>query len=172
LLYVRCVPCGWADRLGAAVAGMALSHSVARGVLQGIFRRRAVFDVTQKKSAEGPSTVSGDAPYRGPPLARGIEQEVGLLAGLLFCIALLVFTRSDSDAGRLGWILVLFIQSLPYGAAVVCRLVETFARLKPAPTPLSFSPSAIPTSNSTASRPADAPALRYESAPGLRRRGR
>jgi exo-beta-1,3-glucanase (GH17 family)/cellulose synthase/poly-beta-1,6-N-acetylglucosamine synthase-like glycosyltransferase len=149
LLYMRCVPCGWADRLGAAVAGMALSHSVARGVLQGLFRQRAVFDVT-RKSAQGPSAASGDAPYRGPPLARGIEQEVGLLAGLLFCIALLAFTRSDSDAGRLGWMSVLFIQSLPYVAAVVCRLVETFSRLKPAPVRSSSSPSSTPTSSSTA----------------------
>jgi cellulose synthase/poly-beta-1,6-N-acetylglucosamine synthase-like glycosyltransferase len=149
LLYMRCVPCGWADRLGAAVAGMALSHSVARGVLQGLFRRRAVFDVT-RKSAEDRSAGSGDAPYRGPPLARGIEQEVGLLAGLLFCVTLLAFTRSDSDAGRLGWILVLCIQSLPYAAAVVCRLVETFPRLKPAPGRSSSSPSATPASSSTA----------------------
>jgi exo-beta-1,3-glucanase (GH17 family)/cellulose synthase/poly-beta-1,6-N-acetylglucosamine synthase-like glycosyltransferase len=143
LLYLRCVPCGWADRLGAAVAGMALSHSVARGVLQGLFRERAVFEVTRKAS----TTPSGDAAYRGPPLARGIEQEIGLLAGLLFCIVLLALTRGDSDVGRMGWIAILGIQSLPYAAAVVCRLVEAFS---PARAPSSSSPFAAPASSSSA----------------------
>jgi hypothetical protein len=54
LLYTRCVPCGLADRLGAAVAGMALSHRIARGVLQGLRGRRAVFEITQKASARRP----------------------------------------------------------------------------------------------------------------------
>jgi exo-beta-1,3-glucanase (GH17 family)/cellulose synthase/poly-beta-1,6-N-acetylglucosamine synthase-like glycosyltransferase len=149
VLYARCVPCSLADRLGAAVAGMALSHSVARGVLQGLRGRRAVFEITRKStgSLDGPQA---DASYRGPPIARGIEQEIALLAGLLFCIGLLGLSRSDSDMGRLGWMAILFIQSLPYGAAVLCRLVETFSRVTTAPRPLSSSPSATPASSSSA----------------------
>lgn len=135
LLYTRCVPCGLADRLGAAVAGMALSHRVALGVLQGLRRRRARFEITRKATrvtdpgaptpvpARAAPTEAGE-PYRGPPLARGIEEEFALLASLVFCIALLALSRGPGDTGRLGWIAILFVQSLPYAAAVTCRLIE------------------------------------------------
>jgi hypothetical protein len=56
---------------------------------------------------------------------RGIKEEFALLVGLVFCICLLALSRSPHDTGRLGWIAILAIQSLPYCAAVVCRLVES-----------------------------------------------
>jgi hypothetical protein len=37
---------------------------------------------------------------------------------------LLALTRSPDDGGRLGWIAILFVQSLPYWAAVACRFIE------------------------------------------------
>jgi hypothetical protein len=60
VLYTRCVPCALADRLGAAVAGMALSHRIARGVLQGLRGGRAVFDITRKAT-----TPAGLNPFPG-----------------------------------------------------------------------------------------------------------
>lgn len=125
VLYMRCVPCGLADLLGAAVAGMALSHRIARGVLQGLRGRPAVFEITRKAAVGALADAEAQAPYIGPPLARDIEQEIALLAGLMFCIALLALSRGPSDTGRLGWIAILFIQSLPYWATVACRLVES-----------------------------------------------
>lgn len=135
LLYARCVPCGLADRLGAAVAGMALSHRIARGVLQGLRGRRAVFDITRK--AEAPSAADLRAPVTVPNAAtafvKGIQEEFALLVGLLFCICLLVISREAGDSGRLGWIAILAIQSLPYWAAVACRLIEIHALPKRPP---------------------------------------
>jgi exo-beta-1,3-glucanase (GH17 family)/cellulose synthase/poly-beta-1,6-N-acetylglucosamine synthase-like glycosyltransferase len=129
LLYTRCVPCGTADRLGAAVAGMALSHHIARGALQGLRGKHQVFEVTRKaaggRAAAAETAAPHDTPYKGPPLARGIEQEIGLLAGLWFCIGLLALSRGAGDTGRLGWIAILCIQSLPYAAVLVCRLIES-----------------------------------------------
>jgi hypothetical protein len=55
---------------------------------------------------------------------RDIEEEMALLAGLVFCIGLLALSRADGDTGRLGWIAILFLQSLPYWAALICRLIE------------------------------------------------
>lgn len=136
LLYARCVPCGFADRLGAAVAGMALSHRIARGVLLGLRGQPAVFEITHKSAHAPTSTADAsvgveetaaaprDPPYKGPPIARHIEEEIALLMGLVFCIGLLVLSRGPGDTGRLGWITILFIQSLPYCATVVCRLIE------------------------------------------------
>jgi hypothetical protein len=146
MLYTRCVPCGLSDRIGAAVAGMALSHSIARGVLQGLHGGPAVFEITRKaaaapaeaaeaKAAASPgATAAPDGTYVGPPFARGIEEELALLAGLTFCIILLALTRGPGDSGRLGWIAILFVQSLPYWATVACRLVERRSRpLEPTP---------------------------------------
>jgi exo-beta-1,3-glucanase (GH17 family)/cellulose synthase/poly-beta-1,6-N-acetylglucosamine synthase-like glycosyltransferase len=123
LLYTRCVPCGLADRLGAALAGMALSHHIARGVLQGLRGRRAVFEITQKASATADRGVP--AADGGPKFVQGIGEEFALLSGLVFCICLLALSRSPDDTGRLGWIAILAIQSLPYCAAVACRLIES-----------------------------------------------
>ncbi len=138
LLYTRCVPCGLADRLGAAVAGMALSHRIARGVLEGLRGRRAVFEITQKASAAAADQDvaeargdAGEATDVGPKFVQGIKEEFALLGGLVFCICLLALSRSPDDTARLGWIAILMIQSLPYWAAVVCKLVES--RTKPLP---------------------------------------
>lgn len=126
LLYARCVPCGLADRLGAALAGMALSHRIALGVLQGLRGRRAVFEITRK--AAPPTTISErdpvSAPIWGPAFVQGIHAEFALLVGLLFCMCLLAVGRDASDTSRLGWIGILALQSLPYWAAVACRLTE------------------------------------------------
>ena len=126
LLYARCVPCGLADRLGAAVAGMALSHRIARGVLLGLRGKRAVFNITPK--AMSPSAAGPPAPHAAPPagprFVQGIQEEFALLVGLLFCICLLAVSRDTTDTGRLGWMAILAIQSLPYGASVACRLIE------------------------------------------------
>jgi hypothetical protein len=127
VLYARCVPCGLGDRLGAAVAGMALSHRIARGVLHGLRQRRAVFEVTRKArpaSAAAAPEWTEARPYPGPLLARGIEQELALLAGLCFCILLLWLSRGSGDAGRLGWMAILAVQALPYAATLTCRLIE------------------------------------------------
>jgi hypothetical protein len=67
---------------------------------------------------------------------RGIEEEVALLTGLVFCIGLLVLSRGSGDTGRLGWIAILFVQSLPYWAALACRLVEHSGASHRAPYPI------------------------------------
>jgi exo-beta-1,3-glucanase (GH17 family)/cellulose synthase/poly-beta-1,6-N-acetylglucosamine synthase-like glycosyltransferase len=126
LLYTRCVPCGFAERIGAALAGMALSHRIARGVLRGLVRRHAVFEVTTK-SAAGPNSVPSSPSSESSELPRfvqGIGEEFALLTGLFFCMCLLALTGDGFELGRMGWIAILFLQSLPYWAAVACRLIE------------------------------------------------
>jgi exo-beta-1,3-glucanase (GH17 family)/cellulose synthase/poly-beta-1,6-N-acetylglucosamine synthase-like glycosyltransferase len=132
MLYARCVPCGPLDRLGAALAGMALSHRIARGVWQGLRHRHAVFEITRKAAVSDPTrrrepaqaVWPGDGGYRGPLLARGIEEELALLALLVFCVTLLWLTRGATDSGRLAWMTILAIQSLPYWATLACRWAE------------------------------------------------
>jgi glycosyltransferase involved in cell wall biosynthesis len=129
LLYMRCVPCGLADRLGSALAGMALSHRIARGVWLGLRGRRAVFEITAKAAPQSAAAATAlPAVPPGPRFVQGIGEEFALLTALLFCICLLAISRDAADSGRLGWIGILAIQSLPYWAAVACRLVELHAQ--------------------------------------------
>lgn len=117
LLYWRRVGCGAADIAGAAVAGMGLSHSVARGMWAGLTERNAVFEITRKAAAGAKprSTAAWWAPVR---------EEALLLAALLAAIGAFALERSplDRDAGL--WMLVLAMQALPYAAALLCARVS------------------------------------------------
>ena len=118
LLYGRRVPCPSADIAGAALAGMGLSHSIARGVIAGLSRRQAVFEVTRK----GLASDRPDAPkVKKPNTFASVREELLLLGGLLGCIAALIALQPP-DAGNAlaGWILALSLQALPYAAAVAC----------------------------------------------------
>jgi exo-beta-1,3-glucanase (GH17 family)/cellulose synthase/poly-beta-1,6-N-acetylglucosamine synthase-like glycosyltransferase len=122
LLYTRRVACTLGDVAGAAVAGMSLSHSVARGVLAGLSGRRAHFEVTTKGAQ--PVRDAGTLPAlkeHAGRLAwlRSVRAELVLLLGLLSCVlALLVQARLPLDGPLMAWLLVLVIQSMPYAAAL------------------------------------------------------
>jgi hypothetical protein len=99
LLYTRCVPCGLADRLGAAVAGMALSHRIARGVLQGLRGRRAVFEITRK--AEAAADLGVPAADAGPVRA-GHPGRVRV-AQSVWCSASACWRSAAARTTRGGW---------------------------------------------------------------------
>jgi exo-beta-1,3-glucanase (GH17 family)/cellulose synthase/poly-beta-1,6-N-acetylglucosamine synthase-like glycosyltransferase len=113
LLYWRRVPCAPADIAGAALAGMGLSHTIARGVLAGLTGRRAVFKVTRKAGAGG--AVAG--------VLASVREEAALLAALVACIGAVALTRDATAPAMLVWIVVLTMQALPYLAAVACALI-------------------------------------------------
>jgi exo-beta-1,3-glucanase (GH17 family)/cellulose synthase/poly-beta-1,6-N-acetylglucosamine synthase-like glycosyltransferase len=116
LLYSRRVPCSAADSLGAALAGMGLSHSVARGVIAGLSGRRAVFHVTRKGPVDRPRETR---PGQRPSTFASVREEVALLIGLLACIAAIGVQAASSAPA--GWLqVVLGMQALPYAAAIFC----------------------------------------------------
>ena len=49
VLYRMRVPCGWKDTLGAALASMALSHSIALGIFKGLWAKKGEFVRTAKR---------------------------------------------------------------------------------------------------------------------------
>ena len=70
LLYLRRVQCSLRDVVGAALAGMSLSHTIARGVLKGLFSRSLRFEVTTKQSVQattGPMATPLDGPSPDGP---------------------------------------------------------------------------------------------------------
>ncbi len=107
-LYANRVPCGLADRLGAAVAGLALSHSIGKAVWKGLFTNSLPFLRTPKMK-------------NAPALVQGLvmAREELLLLGLTWAALLGVgFTHHWATLETRLWCAVLFTQSLPYLASV------------------------------------------------------
>lgn len=107
-LYRARVQCGLRDRILAAVAGLALSHAVARAVWQGLFTARKPF-LRTPKCENRPAIVQAFLMAR---------EEIGLLALLGACATavLLYFGSENQDA--VLWAGMLAVQTLPYWAAL------------------------------------------------------
>jgi exo-beta-1,3-glucanase (GH17 family)/cellulose synthase/poly-beta-1,6-N-acetylglucosamine synthase-like glycosyltransferase len=119
LLYWRRVPCPAADIAGAALAGMGLSHSIARGVIAGLSGRHAIFHVTRRSDVSAKRASSRSARR----VLGTIREEAELLLGLLACIMALALQRSPGDSTTAVWMAVLSVQALPYAAALACGLL-------------------------------------------------
>jgi exo-beta-1,3-glucanase (GH17 family)/cellulose synthase/poly-beta-1,6-N-acetylglucosamine synthase-like glycosyltransferase len=107
-LYANRVPCGFADRLGAAVAGLALSHSIGKAVWKGLFSNSLPFLRTPKMK-------------NAPALVQGLvmAREEFLLLVLTWAALLGVgFGHHWATLETRLWCVVLFTQSLPYLASV------------------------------------------------------
>ena len=112
-LYRHRVPCGWRDRLGAAVAGLALSHTIGKAVWKGLLVRRAPFLRT-------PKMVGAPAILRGLVMA---WEELLLLLLTWGAAGAVAYAHDLATAESKLWCLVLVTQSLPYVAAVVTALL-------------------------------------------------
>lgn len=91
LLYWRRVPCSLRDVMGSALAGMALSHGIAMGVFTGLFKRTAVFEITEKAGGAGTDARSLAAASTQP--VNTVSQSVSV-------------ARSSEAAGQQGQELV------------------------------------------------------------------
>ena len=118
LLYWRRVPCSVAEILGASIAGMAVSHGIARGVIAGLFGRNARFEVTQKGALV-------TAPMRAA--ASAVREEALMFLLLIFaaCVLALSAPSISASAHRSLWIAMLLVQALPYAAALGCTWLST-----------------------------------------------
>jgi exo-beta-1,3-glucanase (GH17 family)/cellulose synthase/poly-beta-1,6-N-acetylglucosamine synthase-like glycosyltransferase len=115
-LYGAKVPCGFKDRVGAAVAGLALSHTIGKAVWKGLFIRSAPFLRTPKME-NAPALVQG--------LVMAREELVLLVLSWTAMIAVGIAHQLATPEAIL-WCAVLFTQSLPYLAAVVVAVVAAF----------------------------------------------
>jgi exo-beta-1,3-glucanase (GH17 family)/cellulose synthase/poly-beta-1,6-N-acetylglucosamine synthase-like glycosyltransferase len=112
-LYRRNVPCTLADRLGAAVAGLALSHTIGKAVWKGLLIGRAPFCRTPKLA-------------RAPALIQGLVmagEECVLLALTWAAMFAVGFVHQMATPETRLWCLVLLTQSLPYVASVFTSIV-------------------------------------------------
>ena len=115
-LYAARVPCGWRDRLGAALAGLALTHTIGKAVILGLFTRRLPF-IRTPKLADAPALLRG----------LGMAWQELMLAALLWLAAAgVTLVHKAATAEAVLWTLVLLVQSVPYLASVVVSLVAAW----------------------------------------------
>ena len=113
-LYQARVPCSVWKSLGAALTGLSLTHTVARGTIQGLFTSGKPFMRTPKYEKQGPLFAG----------LMTIRQELFLLILLSSAIwAMYSIEHFDNLSGKL-WIAVLSVQAVPYVAALVTLLIS------------------------------------------------
>lgn len=117
-LYEARVRCRFVDKLGAAVAGMALTHTVGRAVWQGMFTKGRPF-VRTPKCEDQPALIQGFLNAR---------EEVGLMAGLwLSALAITVLKGADNRDAYI-WSTMLVVQSFPYIAALFVSTLNSLPK--------------------------------------------
>ena len=118
-LYRAKVPCSPLQRIGAALAAMALSFTVARGIVAGILSPDKPF-LRTPKCEDRPALMQGFL----------MAWEESSIAGLLFIASIAIFAAYGfmNLEARL-WALMLMAQSIPYLSALITSLI---AALPPA----------------------------------------
>ncbi|MGZ5574777.1 MAG: glycosyltransferase family 2 protein [Methylobacter sp.] len=113
-LYQARVPCSIWQSLGAALSGLSLTHTVAKGTLQGLFTSGKPFMRTPKFEQHG-ALLAG---------LFTIRQELLLLILLSIGIGMMAsLEHFDNFSGRL-WIAILSVQAVPYVAALLTVLIS------------------------------------------------
>jgi cellulose synthase/poly-beta-1,6-N-acetylglucosamine synthase-like glycosyltransferase len=109
VLYLVRVPCSWRDTLGAALASMALSHSIALGIFKGLAAKKGEFVRTAKSRR-----------MRKQPSAWLIVREESLIfIALMLAIAAMVHVWGLNFLETRLWVCILIAQSLPYLSAMI-----------------------------------------------------
>jgi exo-beta-1,3-glucanase (GH17 family)/cellulose synthase/poly-beta-1,6-N-acetylglucosamine synthase-like glycosyltransferase len=113
-LYQARVPCSVWQSLGAALSGLSLTHTVAKGTLQGLFTSGKPFMRTPKFEQHSALFVG----------LFTIRQELLLLILLSVGIGMMAsLEHFDNFSGRL-WIAILSVQAVPYVAALLTVLIS------------------------------------------------
>jgi len=122
-LYKARVNCSTLQSLGAALSGLSLTHTVAKGTLQGLLTSGKPFMRTPKLEKQGPF-IAGLAT---------IWQELLLLSLLGLAISsMLSIDHFDNLSGRL-WVAVLSVQTVPYIATLLTLLFSIAPNYYPRP---------------------------------------
>ncbi|MCC6609916.1 MAG: glycosyltransferase [Burkholderiales bacterium] len=116
-LYRARVPCGWRDVIGASVASMGLSHAIARGIFEGLWRKEGRFVTTTK----------GWQP-RGRFGGFNVVREEGLMFVALALGAIGMASRFGAgNPEAMLWSAILGAQAVPYLAALASAAISTRA---------------------------------------------
>ena len=106
--------------LAAAIAGLALSHTIARAMWLGLFTRHRPFLRT-------PKMEQAMALLRALGSAR---EETLMLIALWTAAGAVAYRHDPSMLDTLLWIIVLLVQSVPYLAALLMSIISAFPGLR------------------------------------------
>ena len=136
LLYPQKVGSGVVGAVLASTAGLALTHTVGKAVIAGLFTSKKPFLRTPK--CENPAELR-DA-------LRLVWQELTLLGLCAVAVLAMVATRGFDDPAATLWMTMLSIQSLPYVATLITACVSAISyRRMAAPAPVILLPAAAGT---------------------------
>ena len=119
-LYKVRVDCTLRQRLGAGIAGLALTYTIAKATLYGVFTDKLPF-IRTPKNEDQPAMIQAFAHAR----------EETILFVLLWLAGLAVWNvyGGDDPEAKL-WTVVMFAQSLPYVASLLLAMVNTAPGLR------------------------------------------
>lgn len=117
-LYRRAVGVNLKDAFYAAIAGLALSHTIAKAVLYGFFTSSIPFFRTPKMASRHGILVA---------LAEAREEVVIMLV-LWGSAAGIALVQGFPSKDVIFWVVVLLIQSLPYLAALIMALLSSLPK--------------------------------------------
>ena len=120
-LYRERVGCTFKQRIGAAIAGMALSHTIGRAIIAGFVRKDQPFLRT-------PKCENRQAVIRG--LLMAWEEALMLVATILAAVGIVLKFGTDNPEMML-WVGALAIQALPYLAALYTSMVNVVPTVLP-----------------------------------------
>jgi exo-beta-1,3-glucanase (GH17 family)/cellulose synthase/poly-beta-1,6-N-acetylglucosamine synthase-like glycosyltransferase len=117
-LYRRAVGVNLKDAFCAALAGLALSHTIAKAVLYGFFTTSIPFFRTPKmRSAHGLMVALAEA-----------REEVFVMLLLWGAAAGIAIVQGLPSADVKFWVAMLLVQSLPYLAALIMALLSSLPK--------------------------------------------
>jgi exo-beta-1,3-glucanase (GH17 family)/cellulose synthase/poly-beta-1,6-N-acetylglucosamine synthase-like glycosyltransferase len=117
-LYRARVGANLRQTVAAAIAGLALTHTIGTAAVKGLLTRSEPFFRTPKRGA-----ASGL-----PSALAAAREETLLMIGLTLSAWAIVYTGLRENAGpdRLAWIVVLLIQAVPYACSLLVSLMSAF----------------------------------------------
>ncbi|MCG7900397.1 MAG: glycosyltransferase [Candidatus Thiodiazotropha weberae] len=118
-LYRRRVEATVRQSIAAALAGLALSHTIALAIVQGIWTSGLPFFRTPKQANNSGLLKA---------LQDAREEALFFLALLLAATAVNWQYGADSPDAQI-WSIVLLLQAIPYGAAIVVSMISAFPGL-------------------------------------------
>jgi len=118
-LYRTQVRATFAQTIAAAVAGLSLSHIIARAVLLGFVTKDKPFFRT-------PKLVDANAMVKALTAAR---EEILILTALILAAIGTALLPDVAIVDLYLWVIVLLVQAIPYGASLWMSLISAFPKL-------------------------------------------
>ncbi|HEX3674011.1 MAG TPA: glycosyltransferase family 2 protein [Rhizomicrobium sp.] len=121
LLYPKKVGSGVFGAVIASTAGLALTHTVGKAVIAGLFTSGKPFLRTPK--CENPAALD--------QVMKLAWQEASLLGLLMLAIFAMFFNRGFDDPAATLWMIMLTIQALPYLATIAMAVISAMSYKAP-----------------------------------------